>query len=136
MVFKLADAVLGGDGAAQRQGLFIHQFIHGIFIGIHFIAQYLRQKHIVMQAAVAQVAEYHDVGIGKAGADGIGASGHKGGHSSNRQGDVVLDAGADIALGGGNIFAQRPQVLPLGVRLRYYGFIPALLVQQFGQRLG
>ncbi|SPY03641.1 Uncharacterised protein [Neisseria meningitidis] len=45
---------------------------------------------------------------GKAGFQGRGALAGKGGHLGDRDGDVVFDAGAEFALGSGNIFTQGP----------------------------
>jgi len=50
----------------------------------------------------------------------------------------VLDTGAQTALGGGNIFAQRPQFAPLLFRLRQYRIVKTVLdgIQVIGSLVG
>ena len=53
------------------------------------------------------------------------ASGGKRGHALNRHGDVVFDVCTQAALRGGNVFAQRPQIGALLLRLRQHGVFVA-----------
>ena len=53
MFFDDAYAVFGGNRAVAGKDVFINNGIDGIFVLVGFVAQYVGQKRIVMQAAVA-----------------------------------------------------------------------------------
>ena len=52
-VFDDAYAVFGGNRAVAGKDVFINNGIDGVFVLVGFVAQYVGQKRIVMQAAVA-----------------------------------------------------------------------------------
>ena len=108
MFFDDAYAVFGGNRAVAGKDVFINNGIDGVFVLVGFVAQYVGQECIVMQAAVAQMSKADNLYAGKAGFQGRGALADKGGHLGDRDGDVVFDAGAEFALGSGNIFTQGP----------------------------
>ena len=57
----------------------------------------------------------------------------KGGDLGNRDSDVVFDAGAELALGGGNVFTQRPQIEALLFGLRDDAVFLAVLIEKLGK---
>ena len=54
-------------------------------------------------------------------------------HLGDRDGDIVFDAGAEFALGGGNIFTQGPQSGAFLLGLRQDTVFPPVLIEKFGK---
>ena len=55
--FDNADTVFRRDGTLAGEDVFIDDGVHGIFVAVSVVAQYVGQEGVVMQAAVAQMSE-------------------------------------------------------------------------------
>ena len=106
--FQCADAVFGGDGAVVVQHMAVHGRIDGFFAAVHAVAQFVGEKGVVVQAAVAQMPEDDQLDVGMLRDQIAAALFDKLGGAGNGDGNVVFDAGAERALGGGDVFAQGP----------------------------
>ena len=135
LIFYLADAVFGGDGSLASQHVLINDLVDRLFKTVRLVAENMRQEGVVVQAAVAQMAEHHDFDTGKRLLQSRRALFDKLGHPLDRHRNIVFDAGTQTALGGGNVFAQRPQILPLGIGGRQYTVFKTVFKQKIGQQL-
>ncbi|KAF4529848.1 hypothetical protein B566_EDAN018343 [Ephemera danica] len=118
-----ADAVLGREAAAEALHLVVNDAVRLLFMRLQVGPPAITHwpLHVVVQVAVAQVAEVHQPGIGQGACEqGVGLL-HEGGDGGNRQGNVVLDVVAVLRLGQWNALAQMPQAAALGQRLRHHG---------------
>ena len=57
----------------------------------------------------------------------------KSGYLGDRDGDVVFDAGAEFALGSGNIFTQGPQIGAFLLGLSQDTVFPSVSIEKFGK---
>ena len=115
---ELPQPVLGADRAAARSHRRVHHLVDGALVreGRRQWRTRLR-LHVVVQVAVAQVAEYHRLDPRELRRQrGVGA-GDELGHPRHRQRDVVLDVAARLRLRLRDRLAQPPQRLGLGQRL-------------------
>ena len=88
-----------------------------------------------MQAAIPQMAEYHNLNAGKRRLQSRRATFNKLGHPLARNGTIMFDAGAQIALRGRDIFTQGPSILPLRFRLCQHRIVKTVCHQKFGQQI-
>ena len=134
VAFDDADTVFGGYRAAAGEDVFVNDGVDGVFIGVGVVACRGGQEGVVVQAAVAEVAEEDDVDARERLAQRGAAAADKFGDALDGQGDVVFDADAETALGGGDVFAQRPQGLPFACGLGEDAVVKAVLQQVFGEQ--
>ena len=127
--------MFGGDGTLASQHVLINDLVDRLFKAVRLVAENVRQEGIVVQAAVAQMAEHHDFNTGKRLLQSRRALFDKLGHPLDRHRNIVLDAGAQTALGGGNVFTQRPQILPLRIGGRQHAVFETVFKQTIGQQI-
>ena len=121
------------DSTVAGEDVFIDDGVDGIFVAVSVVAQNVRQESVVMQAAVAQMSEADNLYAGETGFQGGGALTDKGGDLGDWDSDVVFDAGAELSLGGRNVFTQRPQIEAFLFRLRDDAVFLAVLIEELGK---
>lgn len=113
-------AVFGGNRAVAGKDVAIDCAVDVVFVTVNFIAEDFGRKSIVVQAAVAQMSEADDLYAFEILFQIFGAPADKVGNAPDRNGNIVFDAGAQFALGGGDVFAQRPHMDTFLFALRQY----------------
>ena len=113
--------MLGRDRAAQRLHRVMHQCVDRVFLLVQEAARILAlgRLHVVVQVAVAQVAEGDRAHAGPARAQRRIRAGHELGNRRHRQPDVVLDVEPLGRLRRRHRLAQLPHRARLRQRLRH-----------------
>ena len=118
--FQLADAVFGGKAAAEL----LHEIVDG---ALHLLFHGLQLRNlgagalidVEVQVAIAQVAVRHEHALRNVLRHPGRRDFDEARHLRHRHGDVVLEAGAVLALRLGNGFAQPPEGFALAIVLRH-----------------
>ena len=136
VALEAADAVFGREGAAQGVEQVVDARVDRAFpAGQEVSGGYAGGGHdVVVQVAVAPVAEVDRAGAGHQGLHGGIGLGDEGGDAGDGQGDVVLDVQAVAGLGQRDGFAQAPEVGRLAQGLSHQGGVDEAVVQGSGQQ--
>lgn len=124
-------AVFGGNRAVAGKDVAIDCAVDVVFVTVNFIAEDFGRKSIVVQAAVAQMSEADDLYAFKILFQIFGAPADKVGNAPDRNGNIVFDAYAQFALGGGDVFAQRPHMDTFLFALRQYAVGKSFFIKKF-----
>ena len=132
-----ADAVLGRDGALVRCHQIMHQPVHpGLVAGkglVIVLGKNCMGRHVEVQVAIPQVPKNDQPRIGVGLANLPGRCFDEFTDARDRHRDVMLDVLAFVALRGGYVFAQRPQLFKLRQRLRHHCILHPPIGQCLGQ---
>ena len=109
VLLQRADAVFGRNRTAKAVDLVMHDAVDRILVGQEIAVRHAgRRRHVVVQVAVAQVAEAHELAAGEGRCQGRIRDGDEIGDAGNRQRDIVLDVLARLRLRQRDVFTQLP----------------------------